>query len=127
MKQPYKVAIAALLLVVSSTAVVGARSPADASNAFAVEGRPIEAVICHVDDDGTAKYMIIRSKSALQTHLQKHSLDYKFGSKIGPCETGGAKPPADNASGGDATPSGVEEANTSPASEPNASETATAA
>ena len=104
MNQLYKVAVAALLLVVSSTAVVGAKSPADDAAAFAVEGRPIEAVICHVDDDGSAKYMMVRSKNTLQTHLNEHAKDYRFGTKIGACELGGATPPGSNSSGANATP-----------------------
>ena len=104
MNQLHKIAVATLLLVVSSTAVVGARSPVDDPAAFAVEGRPIEAVICHVDEDGSAKYVMVRSKNALQTHLDGHAKDYRFGTKVGACELGGATPPGSNSSGANATP-----------------------
>ena len=113
MKQLYKVAIAALLLVVSSTAVVGAKSPVDESNALAVEGRPIEAIICHVNEDGSGEYMMIRSKNALQTHLQEHASDYRFGTKIGACELGGGTPPGSNASGANATTPALSDLNAS--------------
>lgn len=99
MKRILKVAVIALLLVVSSTTVVAAK-PSDAgSTAFALEGRPIEAVICHVNDDGSGEYMMVRSKSALETHLEEHPEDYRFGTKLGACETGGSTLPGANASG----------------------------
>lgn len=92
MNQLYTVAVAALLLTVSSTAAVAAGPSADESTAFAVEGRPIEAVLCHVNDDGTGEYVMVRSKAALRTHLEEHSRDYHFGTKLGPCELGGGTP-----------------------------------
>lgn len=120
MKQIYTVVAAALLLIVSSSAVAAAQASADESTAFAVEGRPIEAVICHVDDDGSAEYVMVRSKNTLQTHLQEHPKDYRFGTKLGACELGGSTPPGANASGAD------ESGDSPPSATPDLSEVRTA-